>query len=59
MGVPKKRRSYTRRHKRRSHHACGTVSLAKCTNCGEPVAPHRMCPNCNFYKGKLIEAVKD
>lgn len=59
MGVPKKRRSYTRRHKRRTHHALKTVTLATCTNCGEPVMPHRICPHCNFYRGKRVALSED
>lgn len=53
MGVPKKRRSYTRKKKRRSHQALDQVSLVKCSNCGEPKLPHRICPSCHYYKGKL------
>ena len=59
MAVPKKGRSYTRQHKRRSHLALKKVTLVNCTNCGEPTLPHRMCPNCNSYKGKQILAPKD
>lgn len=59
MAVPKKRRSYTRRHKRRSHHALGKVNYVNCPQCGDPTLPHRVCPNCNMYKGKRILAVED
>ena len=54
MGVPKKRRSYTRRLKRRSHHALAKQSLVNCSNCGEPTLPHRVCPHCSYYKGKQV-----
>jgi large subunit ribosomal protein L32 len=59
VGVPKKRRSYTRRHLKRAHHALGKISLVTCTNCGEPTLPHRVCPHCNHYKGKLAFPVED
>jgi len=59
MAVPKKRRSYTKRHMRRSHHALKKTNLVACANCAEPTLPHRICPNCGHYKGKLILPVED
>jgi large subunit ribosomal protein L32 len=44
---------------RRANHALKKISLVSCTNCGEPTLPHRLCPNCNMYKGKRILAVED
>lgn len=57
MGVPKKRRSYSKKQKRRSHQALTSVSLVTCTNCGEPTVPHRVCPHCGYYHGKRIVAL--
>lgn len=37
---------------RRSHNALTAVGTTKCTNCGEMIRPHRVCPACGFYKGK-------
>ena len=54
MAVPKKRTSHSRKGKRRSHLALKKISLAKCPECGEPALPHRVCPSCNRYKGKLV-----
>jgi large subunit ribosomal protein L32 len=59
VAVPKKRRSYTKRHMRRSHHALKKTNFVMCANCGEPTLPHRVCPNCNTYKGKRIFAAED
>lgn len=59
MGVPKKRHSLTRRLKRRSHHALTKACLVTCSNCGEPTLPHRVCPHCNYYKGKRALNVED
>ena len=39
---------------RRSHDHLKAPSLAKCSNCGEPVAPHRVCTHCGYYKGKEV-----
>ena len=27
--------------------------MTKCPNCGEMIKPHRVCPNCGSYKGKV------
>lgn len=58
MAVPKKRRSYTRRHKRRANHALVAVNYAKCAECGEPVLAHRVCAQCGMYKGKRVLIVE-
>jgi large subunit ribosomal protein L32 len=53
MAVPKRRTSKASRDKRRSH-----IKTAKalrhqyCSQCGEPVLPHRVCANCGFYAKK-------
>lgn len=59
MAVPKKRRSYTRQHLRRSHLALTKVDYSKCSNCGEPVLPHRICGSCHYYKGKVVRQLAD
>ena len=32
---------------------------AKCTNCGAPLKPHRVCTNCGYYKNKEVIAMQD
>ncbi len=59
MAVPKKRRSYTRQHLRRSHLALSKVNYASCTNCGEPILAHRICGSCHYYKGKLVRSLAE
>ncbi len=59
MGVPKKRKSKMKTHLRRSHHALKEISLGKCSHCGTPGLPHRACPACGYYQGKLAIAVED
>ncbi|MEW6348829.1 MAG: 50S ribosomal protein L32 [Thermodesulfobacteriota bacterium] len=54
MPVPKKRISRTRRDKRRTHHSLTAVNLSNCPECKQPVQPHRICPNCGFYKGRTV-----
>jgi large subunit ribosomal protein L32 len=54
MPVPKKRVSRTRRDKRRTHKKLTPVNLSKCPECSQPVAPHRVCPSCGFYKDRTV-----
>jgi len=58
MPVPKKRLTKRRQGNRRSqaHGKLKPISLATCSNCGAPVAAHRVCATCGFYKGKKIIA---
>ena len=51
---PKNKSSKGRRDKRRANWKMVAPSLAKCSTCGEPVMPHRVCKNCGTYKGKEI-----
>ena len=44
---------------RRSHNALSAVGTTKCSNCGEMIRPHRVCPACGFYKGKEEVSKKD
>ncbi len=46
----------TRAHRdnRRSHHALKEPRLSKCSNCGGYHLRHRVCPDCGYYRGKLV-----
>jgi len=52
MAVPKKKRTKGSAGKRQSHDGLSKLSLSKCSKCGQPVKPHRVCPNCGTYKGE-------
>lgn len=55
MSHPKRRHSRTRGAKRRTHDAIKTVaSLSECPNCRKAKMPHRVCPECGFYKNASI-----
>lgn len=58
MPQPKKKTSKSRRNMRRSHDHLKVPSVSKCSNCGEPVAPHQVCSHCGFYNGKEVIAVE-
>jgi large subunit ribosomal protein L32 len=54
MAHPKHRISKQRRDKRRTHDKAVAPTLANCSNCGTAVLYHRVCPECGFYRGRLI-----
>ncbi|MDR2292419.1 MAG: 50S ribosomal protein L32 [Prevotellaceae bacterium] len=54
MAHPKHRISKQRRNKRRTHYKAVAPTLANCSNCGTAVLYHRVCPECGYYRGRLI-----
>jgi large subunit ribosomal protein L32 len=57
VAVPKRRTTSSRRDMRRANHDKITApNLIPCPNCSAPVLPHRVCPECGFYKGKAVVA---
>lgn len=58
MAVPKGKVSKSRRDKRRSAVWKLTApGLIACEHCGKLRIPHRMCPACGYYKGRLVKEV--
>lgn len=57
MAVPKRKTSRSKRDSRRANHDKITVpTLSRCSNCGETMRPHRVCPACGFYAGQQVIA---
>lgn len=54
MAVPKQKSSKGRTKRRRSHHKIELGNFVKCSHCGKPKLPHRMCSNCGYYKDKEV-----
>ncbi|MDR2424395.1 MAG: 50S ribosomal protein L32 [Prevotellaceae bacterium] len=54
MAHPKHRISKQRKRKRRTHYKAEAPTVASCTNCGSAVLYHRVCPECGYYRGRLI-----
>ncbi len=55
MAVPKGKISRQRRDKRRSSVWKLTApQLVACPNCGELIMPHRACPACGQYNGRVV-----
>jgi len=59
MAVPKRRTSKARKRKRRTHYKAAAPTLSPCPKCGESRVPHRVCPNCGYYRGVRRVAVAD
>ncbi|HEY8552465.1 MAG TPA: 50S ribosomal protein L32 [Thermaerobacter sp.] len=57
MAVPKHKTSKSRRDKRRTHWKLTAPALVECPQCHQPKRPHRVCPNCGHYRGRV--AVKE
>jgi large subunit ribosomal protein L32 len=55
MAVPKRKQSSARQNKRRSSvWKLSAPALVKCPKCGELIAPHKVCGNCGYYKGREV-----
>lgn len=57
MPVPQSRTSKSKRDKRRGHIKLKTPALSECTNCHVLIRPHRVCPECGYYKGVQVVEV--
>ncbi len=56
MAHPKHKLSKQRRDKRRTHDKLTVPTMATCSNCGAAVLYHRVCPECGYYRGRLMVA---
>jgi len=54
MPNPKRKHSKSRTGKRRAHDHLTPVLSGNCPHCGEPRLPHRVCPKCGFYRGRVV-----
>jgi large subunit ribosomal protein L32 len=55
MAVPKYKTSRARTRRRRAVNMKLTApALVECSNCGNRVLLHRVCPKCGFYRGKQV-----
>jgi large subunit ribosomal protein L32 len=57
MAVPKQKQSHSRTNKRRSQHKITAAAVNACPQCHQPRLPHRVCPHCGFYGGRVVVAV--
>lgn len=55
MAVPKYKTSKSRSRRRRTiNMALNLPTLIECSNCGNKVLLHKVCPKCGSYRGKQI-----
>lgn len=54
MAVPFRKVSKTRKRMRRTHYKIEENGTTKCSNCNAVIRPHRVCPECGYYKGKKV-----
>lgn len=54
MALPKRKTSRSKSRKRRTHYKIAKPGQSLCSNCGELRPPHRACPSCGFYKGRIL-----
>ncbi|MDO8518826.1 MAG: 50S ribosomal protein L32 [Deltaproteobacteria bacterium] len=54
MSLPKRRVSKSKKGMRRSHLRETVPSLSKCSRCGEPKLPHRVCLHCGHYGAREV-----
>jgi large subunit ribosomal protein L32 len=59
MPNPKRRHSKTRGRKRRTHDTLQQTASGRCPQCQEAKAPHRVCANCGFYKGRQVRPIDE
>lgn len=57
--LPKRKLSKGRRDRRRAHDAIGTPQLVTCSHCKAMMLPHRVCPQCGYYKGRQVLNLDD
>jgi large subunit ribosomal protein L32 len=54
MAVPKQKQSHARTAKRRAQHKIGVPGYNECPQCHSPRLPHRVCPECGYYRGREV-----
>ncbi len=54
MAVPKRKKSKSKSRMRQANKSVFVPSLRPCPKCGAYTLPHRVCPECKHYKGRVI-----
>jgi large subunit ribosomal protein L32 len=56
MAVPKRKTSKRTKGQRNSHAALRPAMTTACRRCGYLRPPHRVCPQCGYYKDREVVA---
>jgi len=59
LGNPKKKFSRARQAKRAAQWKIHPPGLEPCPHCREPKLPHRVCPNCGRYRGRVAVGTEE
>jgi len=60
MAVPKKKKSKAKTRSRKAANSKLSIpSRAKCSRCGAPKLPHRICAQCGYYKNRQVVEIKE
>lgn len=59
FAVPFRRVSKTAKRQRRTHLKKEAPTTVVCKQCGAPIALHRACTKCGYYKGKEVIKIKE
>lgn len=54
MGTPKKKHSHARSAKRAAQWKLRAPAVEECPRCHKSKLPHRVCPNCGYYKDRQV-----
>lgn len=54
MALPKRKTSRSKSRKRRTHYTVALPPASFCPECNEMKPPHRACPRCGYYKGRIF-----
>ncbi len=54
MPLPKRKTTSARQGDRRSHLHLEARELVECPQCHQPALPHRVCPSCGMYDGRVV-----
>jgi large subunit ribosomal protein L32 len=58
MAVPKKKYPSARKNQRRQHDRLDKPATVQCPQCRQPKLNHRACPECGYYNGREVVAIK-
>ncbi len=60
MPTPKRKLSRSRRDKRSANKGLKPKAVASCQTCQAPIATHKICSECGYYKGvKILRTKQD
>ncbi len=56
--LPKQKRSKANKGMHRAHQHTSLPNVVECPHCHRPMAMHRVCPSCGFYRGRDVLGIE-